>query len=525
MVEENKSQSEVMEIDTRQSLSILWKGKWIIILCTLLLLAVGLALIFTLQPLYEATSKILIVEKNISSEVLGQYVPEYSGSREVNFQTQIEILNSRQFREEVIKRLTLNIKPDELENSISVSRITGTNIVGVSIQDNDPQLAADIANLLSEVYIKWASDNYQQDIKKLLKEINAKVIDSKEKLDATSEEIAKLEVSGKDIPESLRKELEMYSTMYVMQSENYENLRMNEVVGDSFATVIETAVVPEGPVKPNKKLYLAASFFIGLLLGCGVILLKEFLDNTIKTTSDVKRYYGLNVISQIAYDKTYDSGSRELIVLNEPSSTVSESIRELRTNLGYFNITRKNKLIGITSAQLEEGKSFISANLAITLAQSGTKTLLINADFRKPVIHKYFNFDNTSGITSILTGYSKLSEEIMRTEIENLHFLASGPVPPNPAELLESDLMGKMLDTLSDKYDHIIVDNPPIVPVTDLVILAKKLDAIFIVARVGKVSKAMAHLAMEKIEMVKNKVLGVVLNGVIRKGSYYYYYK
>ena len=135
-----------------------------------------------------------------------------------------------------------------------------------------------------------------------LKAIDAKAIDSKEKLDAASAEIAKLEAAGKDIPESLRKELEMYSTMYVMQSENYENLRMNEAVGDSFATVIETAVVPENSVKPNKKLYLAASFLIGLLLGCGIVLLKEFLDNTIKTTSDVKRYYGLNVISQVAYD-------------------------------------------------------------------------------------------------------------------------------------------------------------------------------------------------------------------------------
>ncbi|MFC2145448.1 polysaccharide biosynthesis tyrosine autokinase [Actinomycetota bacterium] len=525
MMDEKKTQPDETEMDIRQYWSILWRGKWIIILCTLLAVAVGFTLIFTLPPVYEATSKVLIVEKNISSEVFDQYTPEYSGSREVNFQTQMEIIDSRQFREEVIKKLSLKIKPDVLEDKININRVSGTNVVSISVQDNDPRLAADIANLLSDIYIEWASENYQQDIKELLEEIDLKVIDSKEKLDNSSEEISKLEASGKDIPESLRKELEMNSSMYVMLSEKYENLRINEAVGDSFARVIETAVVPGGSVKPNKRLYLAASFLIGLLLGCGIILLREFLDNTIKTSSDVKRYYGLNAVSQITYDKSYDAKKRELVVLKEPNSQVSESIRELRTNLGYFNIDRRNKIIGVTSAQLEEGKSFISANLAVTLAQSGMKTLLLNADFRKPVIHKYFNFNNSSGITSILTGHSKLSEEVRTTEIENLHFLASGPIPPNPAELLESDLMGKILEALSEKYDYIIIDTPPIVPVTDLIVLARKIDSILIVARVGKVTKSVVLQAVEKLEMVKGKVLGVVLNGIVRKGSYYYYYK
>ena len=119
---------------------------------------------------------------------------------------------------------------------------------------------------------------------------------------------------------------------------------------------------------------------------------------------------------------------------------------------------RRIKTIGITSAQLEEGKSFISANLAVALAQSGMKTLLLNADFRKPVIHKYFGYNNVSGITSVLTGYSRLSDEVMPTKVKNLSFLSSGPVPPNPAELLESEMMGKMLDTLSEKFDYIIID-------------------------------------------------------------------
>jgi polysaccharide biosynthesis transport protein len=522
---QDKDRIDETEVDLRQYLSILWKGKWIIILCTVLALAVGLVLVFTLQPVYQATAKVLIVEKNISSEVFDQYIPEYSGSREINFQTQMEIISSRQFREEVIKRLSLDMKPGQLEDKINISRVTGANVVDISVQDSDPQLAADISNMLSAIYIEWVSENYQQDIRELLEEIDSKAADAKQELDKVSAQISGLEGSGKDIPESLRKELEMNSSMYVMLSEKYENLRINEAVGDSFARVIESAVVPQDPVKPNKKLYLAASLLIGLLLGSGIILLREFMDNTIKTSSDAKRYYGLSVVSQIAYEKSYDTRKRELIILKDPASQTSESIRELRTNLKYFDIEGNKKIIGVSSAQLEEGKSFISANLAVTLAHSGIKTILVNADLRKPMIHKYFNISNTSGITSILTGYSKLADEIKSTEVKNLHFLASGPIPPNPAELLETDLLGKILESLAEKYEYVIVDTPPIVPVTDLIVLAGKIDSIMIVARVGKVTKATAVQAMEKTRVIKDKLMGIVLNGVVRKGSYYYYYK
>lgn len=524
-MEEEKRQIEETEIDLRQYLSILWKGKWIIILCTLLAIAVGLVLIFTLPPVYEATTEVLIVEENISSEVLDQYVPEYSSSSEVNFQTQMKILGSRQFQEEVIRKLSLKIKPTELEEKIQISRVTGTNVIDISVQDSDPRLAADISNMLSNVYIQWVSENYQQDIRQLLAEIDSKIDDSKTNLDLVSAEIETLEDKGQDIPESLRKELEMYSSMYVMLSEKYENLRISQTVGDSFARIIEPAVVPEDPVKPSKRLYLAASLLIGLLLGVGIVLLKEFINNTIKTSSDVRKYYGLNVLSQIVYEKSYDAAKRELVVLKDPNSPTSESIRELRTNLKYFDIDRKKKIIAITSSQLEEGKSFIAANLSVTLAQSGVRTLLINADLRKPVIHKYFNFTNTSGVTSIITGNSKLSDEIRATDIKNLHFLSSGPIPPNPAELLESELMGKIMEALSEKYEYIIVDTPPVVPVSDLIVLSRRVDSIMVVARSGIVTKSVALQAMEKLEAIKEKVIGVVLNGVVRKGSYYYYYK
>ncbi|MCG2789942.1 MAG: polysaccharide biosynthesis tyrosine autokinase, partial [Actinomycetia bacterium] len=326
-------------------------------------------------------------------------------------------------------------------------------------------------------------------------------------------------------PESLKKELELSSNTYALLLSNYENLRISQTLESYGANIIEAAIIPESPIKPNKRLFLIVSLLIGLVLGAGIVILKEYLDNTIKNSDDAEKYYGLKVISQVVYNKAMNVKQRELVSLKDPNSLTHESIKELRTNIGYFNVDKKIKIIGITSAMLEEGKSFLSANLAAALAQSGLKILLLNADFRKPVLHKYFNHRNRSGITTVLTGYTKLSDGIESTVVENMDFLPSGPIPPNPSELLESEAMGISLEDVSKRYDYIIVDTSPIVPVTDFIVLAKKLDAIIVVSRVRFVTKAIAKEAALKLAVFGRKVLGIVLNGVIRKGSYYYYYK
>ena len=532
MTDEKRLSPQETEVDIREYLSVLWRGKWIVIAITIVALFLGLILIYTLPPVYEAEAKVLIVEVNPANDMFGdEYGIQYSTSREVNFHTQLQILASRQFKEEVVEELALEIRPEKLDDKVTVARVGGntattmTNIISVKVQDEDPELAADIANSLSKNYIDWSEETYQENLNTLLSDISTKLQVAKENLDSISLRIQDLEESGRTVTESLKKELELASNMYAMLSENYENLKISRSLRNSGAKLIETALVPQDPIKPNKRLFLLSSFLIGLVLSVGVVFAREFFDNTIKTSDDVKKYYGLNVISQIAYDKASDKKLRELVLLKSPNSLTSESLKELRTNIGYFNIDKKLKTIAITSAQLEEGKTFISANLAVALAQSGKKILLVNADFRKPVLHKYFSHNNRSGITNILTGYTELADEIVATPVDKLFFLASGPIPPNPSELLESEAMGALLESLSKKFDYIIIDTPPIVPVTDTIVLANRLDAIIIVARSAKVTRALAREASAKLEPYKKKVLGVVLNGVVRKGSYYYYYK
>jgi len=521
MADAKKPQTEETEVDVREYFSILWKGKWIIIPLTILGLIIGLVLIYILPPVYSAEVKVLIVESTPSSQIFGDFVTEYSSSKEINFMTQLEILNSRQLREEVIKELSLKIKPDVLKGKIAVSRIDATNIISIKTEDEDPELASKISNSLAGSYIAWNEQTYRQGVSNLLNEISIKLQDSKKDLESTSAKIKSLEDTGREVPESLKKELELTSNMYALLLTNYENLRISQTLESYGANIIEAAIIPESPIKPNKRLFLIASLLIGLVLGAGIVILKEYLDNTIKNSDDAEKYYGLKVISQVVYNKALNVKQRELVSIKDPNSLTHESIKELRTNIGYFNVDKKIKIIGITSAMLDEGKSFISANLAAALAQSGLKILLFNADFRKPTLHKYFNHSNRSGITTVLTGYAKLSDEIKGTAVENLDFLPSGPIPPKPSELLESEAMGILLENLSKRYDYIIVDTSPIVPVTDFIVLAKKLDAIIVVSRVRFVTRAMAKEAALKLAVSGKKVLGIVLNGVIRKGSYY----
>ena len=254
----------------------------------------------------------------------------------------MEILNSRQFREEIIKNLSLSISEDELAKKIIIGQVSNSNVISIGVQDINPQLASDIANQLTQIYITWTTENYQQNLKQVLGEINKKLEDSKQKLDNVSARILSLENFGNKVPESLRKELETNSELYVILSEKYENLRINETMGESSSIIIESAVPPSEPVKPNKKLIFISSIFIGLFGGGGIVLLRESLDNTIKTTDDIRKYYGLNIISQVTYDKAYNTKKKELIIVKDPGSQTSESLKELRTNLSYFNVDKKN---------------------------------------------------------------------------------------------------------------------------------------------------------------------------------------
>lgn len=205
----------------------------------------------------------------------------------------------------------------------------------------------------------------------------------------------------------------------------------------------------------------------------------------------------------------------------------AEAFKVLRTNLQFLSIDKKEiKSILFTSTAPDEGKSTMISNLAVTIAQTGKKVILIDCDLRMPVQHKIFSYDNLIGLTSAISGSFPLEKCIQTTDIENLDILSAGPIPPNPAEMVGSDRMTKLLAELKEKYDYILIDAPPVLAVTDAVLLSTKVDGVILVTLAGKTRIDRGLEAKEQLTRAKARILGVVLNGVERSkdDQYYYYY-
>ncbi len=286
--------------------------------------------------------------------------------------------------------------------------------------------------------------------------------------------------------------------------------------------VIEKAQLPKDPAKPRKKRNILMGLILGLLGGVGLAFFLEYLDNTVKTPEDVEEKFNIPVISTIDFLK---DKKQTIIqnVLEDSSSLIAESFKGLRTSIMLSSGDKPLKTLLISSITPGEGKSSVSACLAITTAQAGKKVLLIDADMRRPVQHKNFNLENTSGLSSFLAGVSDVKGLELSTPIENLDIITAGPIPPNPSELLGSKRLITLISDASEIYDRIIIDTPPMASVTDPVIISQHVDGFIIVSWAGKTTYEILGNGIKKLKDADAPILGLVLNRFSAKKSGYYY--
>jgi len=302
------------------------------------------------------------------------------------------------------------------------------------------------------------------------------------------------------------------------------------------------ARVPTYPIEPNIPRNLAFAFMLGLTSGVGLAFLLEGLDNTVRTTEQAQLISGLPPLGMIPMgSRSAREGANakrlviatskevvELVTQSRPHSQMSESYRALRTSLLLSNLGAPPKVIMITSALPQEGKSTTSISCANVLAHEGTRrVLLIDADLRRPSIHKTLGMGPRSGLSNVLTGSADLHQAITRSPaLPYLEVLPAGTPPPNPAELLASTQMRDMLEELRREYDFIVIDTPPTLSVTDAVVLSPRADAIVLVIRSGQTTKQALRRSRDILMQVNAKVSGVLLNAVdLSSPDYYYYYE
>ncbi len=275
-------------------------------------------------------------------------------------------------------------------------------------------------------------------------------------------------------------------------------------------TTVRDATLPTTPISPRTKINVAIGVLLGLLIGVGIAILRETLDTTVKKVEDLHEITEAATLGLVAYDS--DAAKRPLVVHLDPHSSRSESFRTLRTNLQFVDIDHPPRTVVITSAVPGEGKSTTACNLAITLAQAGIRVALVEGDLRRPKVADYLGLEGSVGLTSVLIGRATLDEALQGWGRGGLSVLASGPVPPNPSELLGSGHMVALLRQLQQRFDVVLIDAPPLLPVTDAAVLTRICDGAVLVVRFGKTKREQVEQAVEALRNVDARLLGSVLN-------------
>jgi capsular exopolysaccharide synthesis family protein len=290
--------------------------------------------------------------------------------------------------------------------------------------------------------------------------------------------------------------------------------------------IIDRAEVPVKAAWPPKTKGMLLALVIGLMLGVGLAFFAEFIDDTVKSPDDIEKRFGIPYLGSVPHFENGTAGKKEsdLLVLNNPKSQAAEAYRGLRTGILFSTPDRSPRAILVTSATSSEGKTLTSINIALVMALAGEKTLLVDLDMRRPRIHKSLNVSNEKGISNILVGGGDWRSFARDSMIPNLHFIPSGPISPNPAELIASERMKRLVTEWTEVYDRVILDTAPIVAVTDPVLLSRLVDGTVILIHSGVTSHHIIASAVRQIRDVQGRVLGAVLNDVDTHNSGYYYY-
>ncbi|MCI0394005.1 MAG: polysaccharide biosynthesis tyrosine autokinase [Chloroflexi bacterium] len=325
-------------------------------------------------------------------------------------------------------------------------------------------------------------------------------------------------------------ELELYRQLYSDLLSDYELARMTNLSATPSVVQVDPAVAPGAPLRPQPVANTIFAASAGLLLAGLIAFVVEYLDDSLKSGEEINHLFGAPVLGRIMYDRGAFK-KQEVHAALHPRSPVTESLRSLRTNLEFAKVDQPLKSLLVTSANPSEGKTAVAVNLAAVMAQAGQHVLIVDADLRRPTLHQYFDIPNNVGLTSVLIDQVNLRDALHKSPDEYIAILPSGPIPPNPVELLRSAKMSQILEQMAKVADVIIIDGPPVV-VADAPVLAAKVSGVLVVVRYAKTRKAIATGMVEQLGRVNARVVGVVLNSIKSRanpdyyyGRYYHYYQ
>lgn len=553
------------ELDLSYCINLVFKRFWLLVAMVALGLVAAVLVNLLMRPAYKATALMMINQEDagkIDATPYGSFASE-----EDYYRTQYQLLQSRSLLSKVYTKMKLGqveefANPNglkKLEKSLDVAPITRSRLVNVSATAYDPSLAADIVNTLTDTFV---ADNVSNRV--FMGQDVIAALESTERSSAEQELLNSMpQVVNSDFIKTLKQQasklaadrarlLAKYTTNHpdvisvqnqldaVNGQINTETRRLVQSIKIELSgqfsgnniRVIDPAVTPEKPVRPRKLMNLAIGLLGGGLLGLMLVFVLEFLDQSVKSSEDLEEKLGLPFLGFVPYEKLKKKEREYATLLKEGNSLVAENVRNVRTMLDFSLAGEHNAPILITSSLQGEGKSHLSSNLLVALAQTGKKVLLVDGDLRRARVHRVFKLSTEKGLSNIWDSDPKKADYAANIQavkdVPNLFVMTSGQRPPNPAELLNTPKLADFIAWATQHYDQVVVDCPAIMPVSDTLLWGKYIPRAVFVIKYGQTNAKLAQLALDKLKKAGIKVLGAVIGHYRPEGlSYgkYGYYK
>jgi polysaccharide biosynthesis transport protein len=492
------------ELELRDYLLILRRRRNVIALATLVVVAAALVGSFLQTPVYQGKAQILLQPRGNESPFDQQTGQRSDPTRAV--QTEIEVLKSEPIRAEVTRQLGAAPK-------VSAAPVGETDVIEVKARHTKPREAAAIANAYANAYIGFRRQQAVDDVLAASTQIQREITNLQRQIDA---------IRVPTVPER-----QALVEQQVVFKQRLSELQVDAALKTGGAQLVSPAPLPDSPIKPTPVRSGIVASAVGLIFGVGLAFLFEYLEDTIKGKDDLERAtHGLPAVGLIPTVPGWKDRTRPVVVsLSDSKAAAAEAYRSLRTSIQFMGLDRPLRTIQVTSPSAGEGKTTTIANLAVALEQAGQRVVVVSCDLRRPRLHEFFGMTNGVGFTSVLLGEAPISGATQPVDgTDGLSVVVSGPVPPNPSELLAGRRTEEALAALRAQVDVVLIDSPPVLPVTDAAVLASRVDATLLVVAAGKTTRRDLHRAHEVLRQVNANLIGTVLNGVEGDSAYGYQY-
>lgn len=516
-------------VEIRRYVAGVLKWWWLLILVTGVAVAAGYG-VSQLQPRVYKSSATIMVGQSIQATQLD--------SRDIQTSERLALTYANIARRQpvlqmVVDRLNLNDTWKGLKNRVKVSPVDGTQLLEIKVEASSPEEAQVIADEIAHQLILMSPtglENQEQDenqrlVRQRLEDLQAKMETGQVRREALETAMSG-SLSAKQL-QDLQVEIDTLDSLIAGWENNYTQLLIlvESKKSPNYLSVVEPAQANPNPIRPRVRLNMLLAGLLGFCLALGLVFLLEFLNNTLRSADDLNQSLGLIVLGTVGRIEGKDYKDKVVAFRNLPPH-VSEAYRVIRTNVQFMSVDKPAKTIMVTSPAPGEGKSTTVANLGVVMAQAGLKTIIVDADLRRPIQHKIFQLPNLAGLTELLrTPELEIDGHLKETGVENLQLITCGALPPNPSDLMVSQRMGQVLASLTDMADVVIFDSPPAVAFADPIVLANRVDGVVLVTQAGQTRRDVARQAVLNLQQAGANFFGAVLNRVSQKeGDHYYHH-